>query len=303
MPGIRCEVGAAVARDRLYVVGGTYPNFTNRPGIRALAHQRFEYYDPAVDAWRACAPLPEPADHVAAAAIGDRIYVFGGFKHSVHADATADAFAYDVNDDTWTKIAPMQVPCAAAGAVVLDGKIHVVGGRGLEPDVTFATNAVYDPYADRWGQAAPMQHARDHLAAVAADGKMHVVGGRTAGPWSRVDAHEIYDPLTDRWTAAPPLPTPRSGLACALYKGLVMVLGGEMWVPPEPGEFPQPYYCFVDNEAYDLAAGKWVTLKPLPGGRHAFAGGVIGNSVYFAGGSLSPGAAGSTDQLLEFTID
>jgi hypothetical protein len=40
----------------------------------------------------------------------------------------------------------------------------------------------------------------------------------------------------------------------------------------------------------------------MPGGRHGFGGGVIGDSAYFVGGSLTPGGRGLTDQLIMFTL-
>jgi hypothetical protein len=99
MPGERCEVSAIVVGARLYVVGGGRSAFTNRPGIPGVALQRVEYYDPAEDAWHACAPLPQPRDR-------------------------------------WAEVSPMKHKRGSAGAALIDARIHVVGGRGLEPDVT-----------------------------------------------------------------------------------------------------------------------------------------------------------------------
>ncbi len=301
MPGARCEVSAAVVGDRLYVVGGGRPTFSNRPGIRGMAIQRVEYYDSAEDMWHACAPLPVPRDHLGLAAFGDRIYAFGGFTHSVHQGANERVFAYDTKQDRWSEVAPMKHKRGSAGAAVIGGEIHVVGGRGLEPDVTIAAHEVYDPVADRWSEAAPLPRARDHLVTVAAAGKLHVLAGRTGAPWENVDWHDVYDPESDRWTAAPAVPTARSGVAGTLYKGKILVLGGELWLHTGNGSM-QPYYCLVNNEGYDLAGTAWEVYRPLPSGRHAFAAAVIGDTCYLAGGSTRPGSAGTTDEVLAFTL-
>lgn len=116
-----------------------------------------------------------------------------------------------------------------------------------------------------------------------------------------VDWHDVYDPKSDRWAVAPAVPTPRSGVAGALYKGKILVLGGELWISTG-GTSMQPYYCFVDNEGYDLARAAWETYRPLPQGRHAFAAGAIGDTCYLAGGSIRPGSAGTMDELLAFTL-
>jgi hypothetical protein len=70
------------------------------------------------------------------------------------------------------------------------------------------------------------------------------------------------------------------------------VLGGE--APPNATN--------PENEAYDAKTDKWLTLAPMPGGRHATAAVTDGNRVYLAGGSLTPGGAGATNQLIVFTL-
>ena len=58
----------------------------------------------------------------------------------------------------------------------------------------------------------------------------------------------------------------------------------------------------MENEGYDLKTKSWVTLAPMPEGRHGFGGDVIGSNAYFVGGSLKPGGGGITDQLIMFTL-
>jgi hypothetical protein len=59
---------------------------------------------------------------------------------------------------------------------------------------------------------------------------------------------------------------------------------------------------FSENEGYDAKTDRWVTLAPMPHGRHGFGGAAIGDNAYFVGGSLTPGDAGATDQLLMFHL-
>jgi hypothetical protein len=73
---------------------------------------------------------------------------------------------------------------------------------------------------------------------------------------------------------------------------MILVLGGEL----------PPNQTFPENEAYDSRAGGWVTLAPMPAGRHGFGGAVIGPNAYFVGGSLTPGGGGITDQLIMFNL-
>jgi N-acetylneuraminic acid mutarotase len=59
---------------------------------------------------------------------------------------------------------------------------------------------------------------------------------------------------------------------------------------------------FTENEAYDVKTGRWLTLAPMPEGRHGHGAAVIGNSMYVVGGALKPGGGGVTDQLMMFML-
>jgi len=116
-----------------------------------------------------------------------------------------------------------------------------------------------------------------------------VIGGRMSTSDERTGQHDIFDPATNSWSAGPPLPTPRSAMGYALYRGMIIVTGGEMRAR-----------TFDENEAFDLKAQRWLTLAPMPSGRHGHGAAVIGDNVYFVGGALQPGGTGNTDQLIMF---
>ena len=109
---------------------------------------------------------------------------------------------------------------------------------------------------------------------------------------------EVYgpdcDPMDD--AASTPRPNNRYGLSKLLGEQLVeyevrthglgagtsqegtpLVYDGVIYMP-NPGDYIQ---------AYDAKTDRWVTLAPMPAGRHGFGGAVIGPNVYFVGGSLT----------------
>jgi Kelch motif len=81
-------------------------------------------------------------------------------------------------------------------------------------------------------------------------------------------------------------------VAYTAYQGMIMVVGGES----------RATGTFKENEAFDPKSGRWVTLAPMPEGRHGFGAAVLGRNVFFAGGSLQPGADAVTDQLIVFNL-
>jgi N-acetylneuraminic acid mutarotase len=228
---------------------------------------------------------PERQDH-------GKIYALGGFVGgSTHKDGQPTAFEYDPALDSWRVLARMKIGRGSVDAIALDGKVHAIAGRD-PAGTTLTLHEVYDPATNTWKEAAPLPKARDHSASTVIDGKIHVAGGRFGPSTDRTGMHDVYDPKTDNWGSAAPLPTPRSGLAGTYYKGLFLVLGGE---------FP-PTTTNPENEAYDDKTNTWKTLAPMPGGRHATGAVTDGNHVYVAAGSLTPGGAGATNQLIVFTL-
>ena len=103
------------------------------------------------------------------------------------------------------------------------------------------------------------------MAIVVIGGKIHVVGGRPVSFASNETLHEIYDPATNAWTVAAPMPTARSSVAAVEYRGMILVVGGE-------GEQSGPGSAIRANEGYDLKTGQWVTLAPMPLGKHGIGG-------------------------------
>jgi N-acetylneuraminic acid mutarotase len=286
LPTKRFEVGAAALGGKIYVIAG------ESNGIQATTLNT--EYDPATNHWRELAPVPHMTSHPGVATGNGKIYVLGGFTGVPHVGAMDVAFEYDVATDKWRALPRLSCPRGSVGAAFVDGKLHAIGGRGLDR-ITVNTHEVFDPATGKWSKAAPLPVARDHAGVIAVDGKIHVIGGRTDAFTENVNLHDVYDPKTDTWKSAASLPTARSGGATVYYRGLILYVGGEC-KRPNIGE------GFTENEAYDPKTDKWQTLTPLPGQRNGFAGGVVGEHAYFAGGSIGCGGSPTSDALFEFTL-
>src|SRR5215470_9545503 len=83
MPTLRGSPVAAVAGDKIYVIGGAaLPPGSKETAIHpARPHMSVgtvEEYDPATNSWRSRASMPTPRDHAVTGSVNGRIYVIGG---------------------------------------------------------------------------------------------------------------------------------------------------------------------------------------------------------------------------------
>src|ERR1700680_1987122 len=154
---------------------------------------------------------------------------------------------------TWTLKMPLTAPRTEVAALAIDSKLHAIGGSGNGNAGPYHDE--YDPVTDAWGPRAPLPQGRDHLALAVSGGTIFAFGGFVGSVHKDAGSGAFqYDPATKA------LPTPRSGLAGAYYHGMILVLGGEL--PPDR--------TFGENEGYDPKTDGWITLTPMPHGRHGF---------------------------------
>src|ERR1700686_4082790 len=198
--------------DAIYAIGGT-----GAGGAPVLQVERFDGNE-----WRDESALPgEGLNAPAAVAIGQRIYVIGGFK-TVTNVPSAEVLVYDVSKHLWSNAAPLPEPRGGHAAIVLGGKIHVIGGGNSRS--TLADHSEYDPVANTWTERAPLPRAEGSPAAVAFNGKLYAIGGRSGG--SDFGNVYIYDPATERWSEGPGI-EPRGTAGATVYCGTIYVFGGE----------------------------------------------------------------------------
>jgi N-acetylneuraminic acid mutarotase len=194
LPTARGNSAAAAAIERIYVFGGY---------VGDKPSDIVEVYDPFADAWQAAKPLPGgPGGRggPGGAAIGDRIYLAGGFDAD---DVATDAVQrYDPAADAWRELHPMHTRRGLLKLAVLDGKLYAIGGRD---DNAVSQTAVerYDPATDTWQKMAPLLTGRGNPGVAVADGHIYAVGGQGAGVALRTT--ERYDPAADRWEKFGPL--------------------------------------------------------------------------------------------------
>jgi hypothetical protein len=270
-------------------------------------------------AWRRLAPVPSERTEVAAAAVGSRIWVLGGYAPDGKTLATAEV--YDTATDTWSRGPDLPVAVNHAMAATLDGVLYVAGGN----DGRGPSDQVARLDGDRWRRLTPLPQGRQAGGLVALDGRLYLVGGVVDG--GLATDTQVYDPGADRWSSAAGLPTPREHLGAAASGGRVYVVGGRVrgvgnnlaaaevfdpgagrWsavadLPTARGGLAatataggqvvavggEAAATFPEAEAFDPASGRWRSLPPLPTPRHGLGVVAVGEVVYVLAGGPRPG--------------
>ena len=270
-------------------------------------------------AWRQLAAAPSARTEDAAAAVGGRIWVLGGYGPDGATLATAEV--YDTAAGTWARGPDLPVAVNHAMAATLDGALYVAGGNdGTRPSTQLARLD-----GDRWRTLAPLPQGRSAGGLIALDGRLYLVGGVVSGGLA-ADT-QVYDPAADRWSPAPGLPTPREHLGAAASGGKLYVVGGRVggvgnnlaaaeafdpgsgrWsavadLPTARGGLAatataagqvvavggEAAATFPQAEAFDPASGRWRSLPPLPTPRHGLGVVAVGDTVYVLAGGPRPG--------------
>jgi non-specific serine/threonine protein kinase len=263
-------------------------------------------------AWRRIADAPTERQEVAAAVVGEKIYVVGGL---VSNGATAAVEIYDPASDSWTTGPPLPLAVHHAMAAEQGGRLFVMGGFAISRGGA-AIRDVFILEDGRWREGPPLRRPRGAGAAASVGGRIVVAGGidgdRHVGPVEILDegawhdgapipslrdhlgaatqgsllfavggrrggAHfgtfEVYDPAADRWSKLPDMPTARSGNGAAFAAGRVISAGGE-----GPRIFPEV-------ESYDPTTRTWTRLPDLAAPVHGVGLAAVGMEVYaFVGG-------------------
>jgi len=290
LPNARSEDSVAAIGSTLYVIGGyapagPHPTALDATGQVDVDEPLVQAFDLTTGRWTDRAPLPRGLNHVGVAALGGKLYAFGGFA-AQNREPVTDANVYDPAADAWTPLPPLPAALGSIAVEPLDGKLHLVGGRDVH---SVTTHRVFDPATNRYTTAAPLPVGRDHMGLVAYGGKLYAIAGRVDDFNHNTSYVDVYDPKTNRWTSGTPMPSQRSGMAVVLYRDRILAIGGE-----------RAGGTFTNNEAYDPRTNAWISLNALPEGRHGTGAAVIGDALYLPAGAPLNGGSRQSDTLYIF---
>ncbi|HEX8752140.1 MAG TPA: kelch repeat-containing protein [Solirubrobacterales bacterium] len=167
LPAVRSDLSAVTIGSRAYVLGG-YDGTTPDPAVLATSDG---------SSFAHVADLQVPARYLATAALGGRIYAFGG--ETAGGGETNAIQEVDPKRGTAKVIGHMPKAFSHAAAVVLGGSIYVLGGEAGETP----TNSTwrFDPASGRVTAAAPLPGPVAGGAAATVGNTAYLVGGKGAG--------------------------------------------------------------------------------------------------------------------------
>lgn len=267
LPLARTEVAGTVWRGLVAVVGGITAD--------GAASNQVDLYDPATDRWRSGPALPLLLHHAGTAALGDRLYVVGGYSSRRGlGQPVATVLSLGPGEDRWREEPSLSAPRAALGVVAVGDRLVAVGGMPVEG---LRRTEVLTPGAGGWRPGPDLLEAREHLALAASGGRVYAIGGRVGSLESNVRSVESWDPSTPGgWRPEPMLNDSRGGTAASEVGGRPCVAGGE-----EPAGTIASVEC--------LGADRWERVATLRTARHGLAVVGVGNRLHAIGGGPTPG--------------
>jgi N-acetylneuraminic acid mutarotase len=261
----RTEVVGANWQGRVAVAGGLTQD--------GLPSAQVDVYDPTADRWSRAPDLPVALHHAGAGALGDRLYVVGGYSGAAWMPQ-AGVYSLGPGETSWRVEPPLAGPRGAL-AVASDGRqLVAVGGVGAG-DVR--RTEILEAGAAAWRPGPDLAVQREHLGATFADGRVYAVAGRMGSLESNRDSVESLALGEASWRTEPKLHESRGGIGAASPGGRACVAGGEA----PGGRTIAPVEC--------LSNGAWAVVAELEVPRHGLAVVAVGNRLHVIGGGPRPG--------------
>ncbi|KAH7961469.1 hypothetical protein HPB52_009290 [Rhipicephalus sanguineus] len=180
-----------------------------------------ESYDTKADRWIKVDDVdPEgPRAYHKCAAIGNEIYVIGGFNGE---DYFSSVRCFNAHTKQWRSVTPMHVKRCYVSVAVLNEIIYAMGGYDGRHRQNTAEK--FDHRTNQLSMIAPMNMQRSDACATANDGYVYVTGGFSGSEC--LSSAEKYDPTADQWTMIAAMRFRRSGVGCIGFRNCVYVIGG-----------------------------------------------------------------------------
>ncbi|GGM12855.1 Kelch repeat-containing protein [Nakamurella endophytica] len=265
LPAPRGAGAAAIVGRKLYFFAGT-----NRVAGSTADPDQPDHWVLDLDGgttWTARAPLPNPRNHLTAAAVDGKVYAIGGqYNGNENTGLQSDVHRYDPATNTWTKVASLPKARSHLVAVVRDGQILALGGTNSGNTASSDVTA-YDPASNTWSRLPSLPGGRKTPVAALVGDTVYLTGGSLA-------TATYAGRFAARWETGPAMPVAAGEVAGGVINGTLYLVGESTNA----------------TQALDLGTGTWrsnLAVRPYVGHHHAAQ--VLGGKLYLFGG-LGAGA-------------
>jgi N-acetylneuraminic acid mutarotase len=244
LPQPRLGTVAVMLGDTIYT--GFGGEFGNHPTTDSLAKTVL------TGVWHRAEDLPVALGEVAAAVVGDRLFVMGsGSKHTL---------AWNLRSGRWDPVGTWSArpnPGDHQSAEVWDDQLVLVGGFGWESE---GQVQVFDPSGNRWRTGPPLPTRVGSVATAVINGRLYAAGGiahdtTTGAAW-------VLDSLGGNWRAIAPMPRPRNHAAAGTDGERFYLFGGR---GPGSGTNNVVANGYDDVQIYDPRTDTWTISDGSPG--------------------------------------
>lgn len=202
-------------------------------------------YNPTTNAWTTRPSLAYARQKPAAAFVGDKLYVVGGWSDS--GNPVTNLEVYSPTTNVWVPGLAAPKAYAASAAAALNGHLYVIGG--CDASSCGKTDVWrYDPVAITWTLRAPYPEATSWLGCGTIDGLLYCAGGVS---FAESKSTYVYDPYFDTWTRLADMPATKWAMGYASANGRFIVSGGVT------GNFTE---ITASTFAYDPQTNTWTNL-------------------------------------------
>lgn len=228
-------------------------------------------------------PMPTPRGNAAAADLGGRIYVIGGYSFGPTNPALKVVEAYDPQPPPgdWTTAAPLPHKLGGMAAARVGARIYAGGGAGAGPIENRVWRYDPNPFPGNWTEIQPMNVRRTLFKMTRLKGKLYAIGGiNDNGPLNVVERYDPHHPANG-WEIINPMGEHRANPGVVTVGKRIYVVGGGNGMSPSP-----------TTEMFDVDE-QWHLLAPLLAPpRASLVAARQGNEILAIGGFEAPAQPG-----------
>ncbi|CAH8645934.1 unnamed protein product [Dicrocoelium dendriticum] len=202
----RYYVSVAYASNHIYALGGH--NGENQGRLDSAERYKLEE-----NLWQTIASMNRVRSDAAAAELGGRVYVAGGFEGRRYHDS---AEYYEPDTNQWTLVSRMHSPRGGISLAQQGGYLYAIGGN--DGNSRLRTIERYDMVEGKWELVGQMDRRKSNLSSTVVNDDIYILGG-----WSDeqepgiLDLVERFDTITRQCHTVRPLTFPASATcACTL---------------------------------------------------------------------------------------